>query len=112
MGMRRAYDTKFSRAKIGDWLGISILRYQIFQGLLDKCSTIARFVDDTGVILEGWEIGYGVPTTIRRCGRHRSYLNLFAFHFGHALKMACLAEKYLCSFLRLLSIQKRFLYIF
>ena len=68
MGMRRAYDTKFSRAKIGDWLGISILRYQIFQGLLDKCSTIARFVDDTGVILQGWEIGYGIQSTIRRCG--------------------------------------------
>ena len=79
MGMRRAYDTKFSRAKIGDWLGISILRYQIFQGLLDKCSTIVRFVDDTGVILQGWEIDYGIQTTIMRYGRHRSYLNLFAF---------------------------------
>ena len=92
MGMRRAYDTKFSRAKIGDWLGISILRYQIFQGLLDKCSTIVRFVDDMGVILQGWEIGYGIPTTIRCCGWHRSLLNLFAFHFGYALKMARLAE--------------------
>ncbi len=79
MGMRRAYDTKFSRAKIGDWLGISILRYQIFQGLLDKCSTIVRFVDDTGVILQGWEIGYGIQTPIRRCGRHRSYLIYLLF---------------------------------
>lgn len=92
MGMRRAYDTKFSRAKIGDWLGISILRYQIFQGLLDKCSTIVRFVDDTDVLLQGWEIGYGIQSTIKRCGRHRSDLNLLAFHFGKALKMARLAE--------------------